>query len=460
MIWLYAKVIAIPAALLLSFVAFANYIDELSGVKKSGVVAEGIDIDRGDELFWGKGQCHTCHKVGSKGSATRGPNLENLWITVSAERVNERSSQTGKEYDGYAYLYESLTDPGIYLVQGFPKEMPIIYQPPVALGEDEILSVIAYLVSLDEDPDMAALAAYKGRLPSSAGLPQETFQPIFTGNQKDGEALFFADKAICAKCHTAVKEFTLATWGEEDVKLDFDEEKKIVSIKELTPGSDAEKSGLEPGDLMVSFAGVAVDSVEKITREAKKLDKPFAVRIKRGTDVGPDLSDLGARQMTPMMIESILYPSKQIVIGYKEMIVLLESGLDVRGTPTGWEPDEKQPQTLRISVLEGGELTEKKIDLEEVTTLGDTVVGVERDGDLLDLCGLYVDGDEKSGITLKILKEDGEWAEKDGGWVEKKFTPKQLEYVNPPMSPMPADFATTLSVKEIFDIVAYLETQK
>ena len=459
MIWLYAKVIAIPVALLLFFVAFATYIDELSGVKTSGVFAEGIDIDRGLELFWGKGQCHTCHKVGSKGSATRGPNLENLWMKASVERANQRSSQTGKEYDGYSYLFESLTDPGIYLVEGFPKEMPIIYQPPVALSEDEILSVVAYLVSLEEDPDMAALAAYKGRIPSAAELPAEAFKPIFTGNAKDGEALFFADKAICAKCHTAVREFTLATWG-EDVSLDFDEEKKIVSITAVKQGSDAEKSGLKPRDQMVSFAGVAVDSVETITRAAAKLDKPFAVRIKRGAQVGPDLSDLGARQMTPVMIESILYPSKQIVIGYKEMIVLLEAGLDVRGTPTGWEPDEKQPQTLRISVLEGGELTEKKIDLEDVTTLGDTVVGVERDGDLLDLCGLYVAGDEKSGITLRILKEDGEWAEKDGGWVEKKFTPKQLEFVNLPISPMPEDFASKLTVKEIFDIVAYLETQK
>ncbi len=179
-----------------------------------------------------------------------------------------------------------------------------------------------------------------------------------------------------------------------------------------------------------------------------------------GGEVGPELTAIGGSQSAEYILESLIEPSEVIVKGYKQMIVLLDTGLDVRGTPIKWEPDEKHPRTLWISVLEGGEVVEKEIDLQDVTTLGDTVVGVERDGDLLDLCGLYVDGDEKSGVTLKILKADGEFAQKDGGWVEEHFSAAEIEFINLPMSPMPENFPESLTPQQMYDLVAYLLAQK
>jgi len=179
-----------------------------------------------------------------------------------------------------------------------------------------------------------------------------------------------------------------------------------------------------------------------------------------GGQVGPELTAIAASQNAEYLLESLIEPSDVIVRGYKQMIVLLDTGLSVWGTPIKWDPDEKHPRTLWISVLESGEVVEKEIDLEDVTSLGDTVVGVERDGDLMDLCGLYVKGDEESGITLKILKVDSDFVQKDGGWAEESYTPQQFDFVNLPLSPMPENFTELLTPQQMYDLLAYLLAQK
>jgi hypothetical protein len=45
-------------------------------------------------------------------------------------------------------LIESLTHPSEYLVQGFPPIMPVINKPPIALNNDEIAAVAAFLQSI------------------------------------------------------------------------------------------------------------------------------------------------------------------------------------------------------------------------------------------------------------------------------------------------------------------------
>jgi mono/diheme cytochrome c family protein len=67
--------------------------------------------------------------------------------TRAEERVKE-AGYKGKAKEGTDYLIESLTHPQDYLVQGFPPIMPVINKPPIALNNDEIAAVVAFLQSV------------------------------------------------------------------------------------------------------------------------------------------------------------------------------------------------------------------------------------------------------------------------------------------------------------------------
>lgn len=98
--------------------------------------AEMVDIGKG--IFDGKGLCVTCHTIGQSG-ALRFPDLAGI-----ATRAGER--EPGK--DALTYLAESLYRPEAYIVPGFNPGMPRIDTPPIALSDDEIKAVIAYLQTL------------------------------------------------------------------------------------------------------------------------------------------------------------------------------------------------------------------------------------------------------------------------------------------------------------------------
>jgi putative heme-binding domain-containing protein len=173
-----------------------------------------------------------------------------------------------------------------------------------------------------------------------------------------------------------------------------------------------------------------------------------------GRDIGPELTQIGASQSGEYILESVLDPNAVIVRGYKETIVMWkERGREsLRGTALEWYPEKDRPQRLRLGVLVGEETEEREVDLTEAACVGDTVVGIERDGKFQSLCGEYVSGDEETGITLTVFNE--------GFWVEEHFTPEEIDFMNAPMSPMPANFSEEMTPREIYDLVAYLLAQK
>ena len=173
-----------------------------------------------------------------------------------------------------------------------------------------------------------------------------------------------------------------------------------------------------------------------------------------GRDIGPELTKIGASQSSEYILESVLDPNAVIVRGYKETIVRWKEGnrQSIRGVALAWHPDKDRPQTLRLGMLVGEETEEIEIDLTEAACVGDTVVGVERDGNFESLCGEYVSGSEDAGITLILLEEDA--------WVEHHFSPEIIDFVNLPASPMPANFAEEMTPREIYDLVAFLGAQK
>jgi hypothetical protein len=92
----------------------------------------------GRQIMEGKGFCLTCHTIGKSG-ALRFPDLAG---------VDVRAKSRVPGLSDVEYFAESMYDPTAYVVAGFPPAMPPINKPPIALTDQEILCVIAYLQSL------------------------------------------------------------------------------------------------------------------------------------------------------------------------------------------------------------------------------------------------------------------------------------------------------------------------
>lgn len=81
--------------------------------------------------------CATCHRTDSEEQLI-GPGLLNTSV---------RAATREDGLDAYAYIYQSITDPGAYVVTGFPDNlMPRTYSE--LFSEQDIQDIIAYLFTL------------------------------------------------------------------------------------------------------------------------------------------------------------------------------------------------------------------------------------------------------------------------------------------------------------------------
>jgi mono/diheme cytochrome c family protein len=140
-------------ALVLGATAFYTYIGQLVPQKqvlppKETVMSTEMttqDLVRvGQEVASGKGLCFTCHTVGKSGSL-RFPDLAGI-----ATRAGTRVEGLG----ALQYMAHSIYRPDEFIVPGFNPGMPKINKPPIALNDQEILAVIAYLQSLGGTPSV------------------------------------------------------------------------------------------------------------------------------------------------------------------------------------------------------------------------------------------------------------------------------------------------------------------
>ncbi|MDR4496791.1 MAG: c-type cytochrome [Candidatus Scalindua sp.] len=178
------------------FVYVCFYVTGLSGGSGGGE-AKGVNPEAGEQIFWGDGQCSTCHSIGSQGSATRGPNQEGL-AAKAEERAKERGLSSGLEY-----LIESIVTPGEYVVQGFDNIMPKVYEAPILLGREQIMAVLSYLQTLGGDADIAAINKFKDKIPEASKKKVIPFVPPIEVDPAEGEKIFFDDtrEVTCSKCH-------------------------------------------------------------------------------------------------------------------------------------------------------------------------------------------------------------------------------------------------------------------
>ncbi len=153
----------------------------------------------GEEIFWGKGRCSVCHRIGKKGYALRGPNLgESKDGPIMPIRARERASQSGLA-GSTEYLIQTIAEPGAFVVPGYNDEMPEVFRAPISLTPSRIKAVILYLESLNGDTTFKEI-----RLPSrllASYQPGRQFQ--INGDADEGRDLFFdlEGPAACAACH-------------------------------------------------------------------------------------------------------------------------------------------------------------------------------------------------------------------------------------------------------------------
>ena len=119
--------------------------------------ATGVNPEAGEKIYWGDGQCHTCHSIGTSGSATRGPNQEGL-----ASRAAERAKEAGLS-SGLEYMVESIVNPSSFVVEGYDNIMPKVYDAPIMLGRDQILAVLTYLQTLGGEADIDCSRKIQGK---------------------------------------------------------------------------------------------------------------------------------------------------------------------------------------------------------------------------------------------------------------------------------------------------------
>ena len=98
----------------------------------------------GKEIFEGKGLCTTCHTIG-KAPPLRFPDLAG----VAARAKTREAGMTDVDY-----FAQTMYEPDAFIVPGFNPGMPTINKPPIALTDQEILCVMAFLQSLGGTPSV------------------------------------------------------------------------------------------------------------------------------------------------------------------------------------------------------------------------------------------------------------------------------------------------------------------
>ncbi|TNF24477.1 MAG: c-type cytochrome, partial [Deltaproteobacteria bacterium] len=102
---------------------------------------------QGEALFFGRGGCHACHSVGKRGTMLTGPNLG-----VSEDFPRPFARRAAERRPGLtplAYALESVVDPDAFVVPTYaPGVMKRPEEPPIALNDDELLAVAAYVASI------------------------------------------------------------------------------------------------------------------------------------------------------------------------------------------------------------------------------------------------------------------------------------------------------------------------
>lgn len=310
------KVFGFLLLLLATFLWIGQAVTALTGGEKAAAGAVEISPEGGESIFWGKGRCFTCHSMGDRGSAVRGPNQgvfgEKFPVPIgarAAERATERSKKTGQTYTATDYLVESLAEPGAYVVEGYKNEMAIVYAPPIALNLKEVKAVIAYLQSQGGELDLESLEK-PNEVSKKFFAKMAAAQAAGGGDPSAGEQVYASN---CANCHVIKGKGgkigpELSSVAGKGVK--YIEDSILRPAKTITPGFETwtltEKDGRKTIGLKIADTASEVEMI-KANGEKVKVAK---------TDVKELEQDKGASVMPDNLNEAMTVKDLQDVLAY------------------------------------------------------------------------------------------------------------------------------------------------
>ena len=145
-------------------------------------------VKTGEDLYWGRAQCHRCHMVEERGTNLRGPNHQDLGF-----RAQSQAQKIGLS-SGTEYIVQSIMDPSAHIVEGYSDDMPKVYQAPIDLGAEEIKALVAYLQSQGGEVDSWSINISQQTLKTKLAA-----SPFGRGDPRRGEVVF--KEMACASCH-------------------------------------------------------------------------------------------------------------------------------------------------------------------------------------------------------------------------------------------------------------------
>ena len=190
------KITAFAVAIIGFYIYITVYVAGLSGTG-GGESAGGVNPEAGEKVFWGTVSAAPVIK-----SVPVAAHREVLTRTVCRRGQKNVRKELGMP-TGLDYLVESMVEPEKYIVKGYDKIMPKVYDPPIMLSREKILAVIAYLQSLGGEPDIGAIMKYKDKIPEASKKKVKPWVPPIVVDAKEGEKVFFDETrtVTCGKCH-------------------------------------------------------------------------------------------------------------------------------------------------------------------------------------------------------------------------------------------------------------------
>lgn len=186
------KVLAVALIVIGFYTMVAHIIPQLQSevpeaLALTGDVTPEALAAAGERIYNGAGGCTACHGLG-----TRAPNV----VTDHGGQgpIGARCGSRRSGMDCKTYLYESMTNPGAFIVPGFENIMPDMRRQ---LADDQIWAVIAYLQSVGGEVTVTAADYGKSTEAPTGGAPAAA-GPALTAT---AEPLALLKEKGCVGCH-------------------------------------------------------------------------------------------------------------------------------------------------------------------------------------------------------------------------------------------------------------------